>query len=307
MYEEDQTEEQQTDVEDRGDQVDQALLDDFHNEEGQEQETTQEAQGDDLDLDALKDLAGDDEKPRMVPHARFNEVNESLKAEREARLRLEEELARARGAGAVQPEAPADAKQDAGFDFEQADQRYTDALYEGDTEKARQIRAEIRAAERAEFERLAEEKAEARVMERLARQEQEQARSELEQVAAKITAKYSFLDSDSADADADAIGEVVALRDVYMARGDSPAEALNKAADRIAALNGVTGKPGSPSSNKLTGEQIQRNLEREQKIPPRDRGVGERANRIDYANLSDAEFEKLSDAEKAKARGDFIG
>ena len=216
-------------------------------------------------------------------------------------------MARARGAGAVQPEAPADAKQDAGFDFEQADQRYTDALYEGDTEKAQQIRAEIRAAERAEFERLAEEKAEARVMERLARQEQEQARSELEQVAAKITAKYSFLDSDSADADADAIGEVVALRDVYMARGDSPAEALNKAADRIAALNGVTGKPGSPSSNKLTGEQIQRNLEREQKIPPRDRGVGERANRIDYANLSDAEFEKLSDAEKAKARGDFIG
>ena len=307
MYEEDLNDEQQTDVEDRGDQVDQALLDDTHDEEGCEEGTAQEEQGDDLDPDAPKDLAGDDEKPRMVPHARFNEVNESLKAEREARLRLEEELARARGAGAVQPEAPADAKQEAGFDFEQADQRYTDALYEGDTEKARQIRAEIRAAERAEFERLAEEKAEARVMERLARQEQEQARSELEQVAAKIVAKYSFLDSDSADADADAIGEVVALRDAYMARGATPGEALAKAADRVAQLNGHAKAEPQAKERTLTQDQIGRSLEREQKIPPRDRGVGERANRIDYANLSDAEFEKLSDAEKAKARGDFIG
>lgn len=39
----------------------------------------------------------------MVPHARFNEVNENLKQERAERLRLEEELARARGQQPGQP------------------------------------------------------------------------------------------------------------------------------------------------------------------------------------------------------------
>lgn len=298
MQTDEMIEEQQEEleIEDRGDEVDPSLLDD---EQVEQDEQTEEPEA---------EAQQEEEKPRMVPHARFNEVNESLKAEREARLRLEEELARARGAAqqGVQQEAQEPEAADAGFDFTEADQRFMDAMYEGDTEKAAQIRAEIRAAERAEFEALAEARAEARIQERAQREQQEQGMAELQQAAAEITEKYSFLDAQSADADEDAIGEVVALRDVYIARGDSPAEALAKAADRIAALNGVTGKPDSPSSNKLTGEQIQRSLDRERQIPPRDRGVGERANRIDYANLSDEEFEKLSDAEKAKARGDFI-
>lgn len=290
-------------LEDRGDEVNPDLLDDDLDEEidaggGDGQ--------DDLDPDVLRELAGDEEKPRMIPHARFNEVNESLKAEREARLRLEEELARARGA-APAPEDEPDKEEPAGFDFEEADARLEEAMYEGDSETAKRIRAEIRAAERAEMERLAEEKAEARYRARMEEQRQQQARAELEEAAAQAAAKYSFLDGNSPDLDEEAVGEVVALRDAYVARGMGLAEALTKAADRVAMLHGYTDDTPVQGRQRLTADQITRNLEREKQIPARDKGVGERANRIDYENLSEEEFDSLSESEKRKARGDFVG
>ncbi|MNG35957.1 hypothetical protein D3C84_1228380 [compost metagenome] len=52
---------------------------------------------------------------------------------------------------------------------------------------------------------------------------------------------------------------------------------------------------------------IEQNLARERRIPPAMAGVGERARKIDFASLSEDEFEKLPEAEKRKARGDFVG
>lgn len=283
-------------AEDRGDDVDLETL-------AESAELADEAHEEQFDIDSLREIAGEEERPKMVPHARFNEVNESLKAEREARLQLEEELARARGAAQPEPK-PAD---EPSFDFDEADERYTQALYEGDTEKARQIRADIRAAEREEYERLAEERAEARVAERMAKQEQEQIQASLEKTAAELTEKYPFLDAQSPDVNHGAIDEVVALRNAYINRGTPAADALRQAADRVAKLYGVQDEQLGRQPARLTQEQINRNLGREQQIPPRDRGVGERAARIDYARLTEDEFDKLSDAEKAKARGDFIG
>lgn len=305
-------------LEDRGDEVSADLLDDELDEidaGGSEEQEEDDGEGGaadgDLDPDVLRELAGEDEKPRMIPHARFNEVNESLKAEREARLRLEEELARARGAAPV-PEEKQEADQPAVFDFEDADARLDEAMYEGDSDKAKQIRAEIRAAERAELERLAEEKAEARYQARMEAQQQKQAQTEFEQAAARAAAKYSFLDGNSPDLDEEAVGEVIALRDAYVGRGMGFAEALTKAADRVAKLYGHAeadddADPPAKEKQRLTADQIARNLEREKQIPARDKGVGERANRIDYENLSEDEFDNLSESEKRKARGDFVG
>lgn len=313
-YETDELE-QEVDLEqeDRGDEVSPDLLDDEPDEvdsgDGGEQE--EGTVDDDLDPDVLRELAGEEEKPRMVPHARFNEVNESLKSERETRLRLEEELARARGAAPAAKEEQ-QAEEPAGFDFEDADSRLDEAMYEGDSAKAKQIRAEIRAAERAELERLADEKAETRYQARMEEQRQEQAMDEFEKAAAQAAAKYSFLDGNSPDLDEEAVGEVIALRDAYVGRGMGLAEALTKAADRVAKLHGHTEveeeiDPPVKEKRRLTADQITRNLEREKQIPARDKGVGERANRIDYENLSEDEFDNLSESEKRKARGDFVG
>lgn len=304
--------------EDRGDEVSPDLLDDEPGEvdaggdEEQEEEVAGAADGADLDPDVLRELAGEEDKPRMIPHARFNEVNESLKAEREARLRLEEELARARGAAPPAKEEQQDNETPA-FDFDDADSRLDEAMYEGDSEKAKQIRAEIRAAERAELERLADERAEALYRARMEESEKARAATELEQAAAEVTAKFSFLDSSSPDMDEDAIGDVVALRDSYIGRGMKPGEALTRAADRVARILGHGDEPEAKPDGKkedkptLTPEQIEQSLEREKRIPARDKGVGERANRIDYENLSDDEFDRLSESEKRKARGDFVG
>lgn len=312
--------EQVLELEDRGDEVSPDLLDDDDLDEeidagggdGQEDGADDQAgKQDDLDPDVLRELAGEEEKPRMIPHARFNEVNESLKTEREARLRLEEELARAKGAAPAPQDKPAK-EEPAGFDFEDADARLDEAMYEGDSDKAKQIRAEIRAAERAELERLADEKAEARYQARMEEQRQEQTRTEFEKAAAQAAAKYSFLDGNSPDLDEEAVGEVIALRDAYVDRGMGLAEALTKAADRVAKLHGHTETeeetdPPAKEKQRLTADQITRNLDREKQIPARDKGVGERANRIDYENLSEDEFDNLSESEKRKARGDFVG
>lgn len=304
--------------EDRGDNVDPNLPDDDDeldvgsDGKGEGEGAPDDAKPDadeELDADDLAELAGEG-KSKSVPHSRFNEVNEQLKTERAERLRLEEELARARGAGKPQ-DKPADPPADApaAFDFDAAEERFAAALYEGDQAAAKQIRAEIRQAERAEFERMAEDRAEKRLQERMQQQEQESLKTRVETAAIDAVTKYPFLNSDADEANAEAIEEVVALRDYYVNRGTPLDQAIAKAADKVGKRY-ATEQPagdGKPDPVKPSAEQLARNLERSNRIPPRGVGAGERSQKMDYEALTEEQFDALPDAEKRKARGDFVG
>ena len=307
--------------EDRGDEVDPDLSDDDDDLPGDDADADgdgdADADADDFDADDLADLAGEggDKKPSMIPHARFNEVNEALKKERAERLQLEEELARTKGkvpkgddAGQQQQEPPA-------FDFKAKRKELRDALYEGNEERAEQLEDEIEAAKAAEFERRAEAKAQQLFESRQAEAEAKRIQAEVQTAATAAMTKYPLLNPEVEGHDPELLEEVIALRDFYIHQKDmSPGEAITKAADKVAG-RGAAAKDdgdGKPSGKKLkpdakpTTEQLRRNDERSRKIPPRDGGLGERASDIDWENLTEEEFENLPESVKRKERGDFV-
>ena len=281
--------------EDRGDEVDPSIVD--------EDEPAADDPEEEPDLELLAELAGEG-KAKMVPHARFNEVNETLKHERAERLRLEEELARARGQQpAPQADAPEAKPED--YDFDAAEDRYMDALLDGDKAAAAKIRNEIRAAEQRRFEEQSALTAKQAADEELRRRDAAEEQAVAGRVLAAALAKYPFLDHESDAADADAIEDVIARRDLYMRQGMPFAKALAAAVEKVGPRYAPQEAPAK-STRAATTEQIKRNLERERRIPAAMPGVGERGKDIDYAALSEDEFDALSEQDKRKARGDFV-
>lgn len=281
-----------TELLDRGDEVgDLPLEDDDLPLENQEEEGRQEA---------------DEPAParsKSVPHARFNEVNEALKLERAERLRLEEELARARGGQQAQHQEPQQPEQRAPeFDFKAARKQLREAIYEGDDEQAEQIEEEIERQTELKQARIAEQRARELLEQRASEQQQKDAQKAVQTVVAEAYETYPFLDIASPEASQDAIDEVVALRDLYISRGKSAAQAIAEAVAKI----GPRYSDAQPRKQDRSSA-IEQNLERERRIPPSMPGVGERARKIDYSNLSEDEFDALPEAEKRKARGDFVG
>lgn len=321
---------QDMDAEDRGDELTEDQIELWERDEAEEAEESDDDADDealdddeqddgDLDDQDDADADGDQQGPeqkgsRVVPHARFNEVNEQYKQEREARLRLEEELARLRG-GQPQPEqqeqaTPEQVQQaqaESEFDFDEAEGRYNEAIYDGDMDTAKQIRAEIRAAER----QAAEDAARAVLEQERAQMRAQQEQQQLQGVVAKAYEKYPFLNPQSGEVDQEAVDEVIAMRNLYLQKGMTAAEAIAKAVDKVGPRYADEAEPEQepapekPITNQRK-ETLERNLERSDRIPPTGAGVGERARKVDYSNLSEAEFANLSEQEKRRARGDFL-
>lgn len=290
-------------------------------QEGGEEEIDEgdEDRGDDLeddaDIEALAktvegkdqdDDAEEEEEPRAqdkgkqrVPYDRFREVNDELKKEREERIRLEERLKLREEQTSADDSKKEKPKE---FNFDAAEDAYQDAVLEGDKEKARQIRAEIRAEEI----RIAEARAEERIMVR-------ETLRKVEDVTTKAYEKYPFLDHESDDANKDAIAEVVEWRDFYHAKGDSWDKALSRAVEKVGKLYAPKEEKrakGDSEDDKPKGRNVvdikQRNAGIEKKIPPAATGAsGAREARVDWKSLSDKEWEDLPESEKRKARGDI--
>lgn len=200
------------------------------------------------------DAAG---KPKFVPHARFNEVNEEKKTAVGEAQTLREQLAAVnaqlelvkKGGKLPTEEAPVDAAAaKAADDAKAADEKYRterrallksqqEAILEGDVEKAAAVAEQL------------EEQAEARSQERLEatiKRTREETRAEVEQTltvsqmqtraenAAKtVFEAYPFLDNKSEKPDVDAINLVVMKRDKLISEGKDPVEAMLTAAKEV--------------------------------------------------------------------------
>jgi hypothetical protein len=197
--------------------------------------------------------------PQSIPYDRFAEVNskrkaaeEAAQAEREARIRLEEQLKYLRQ-GQTRQQAPA-APAAPAVDIKALTKERNAALLEGDDDRVADIEAQIEA----ERLRQAEERAFARLQKEREKEQEQAAAATLKQAAAEIIAVYPFLNSASPDADADAIEDVMALRDRNIAKGLAPAEALRKAVERFkpafdarvgaSADTGDAGSQGDPAA-----------------------------------------------------------
>lgn len=270
----------------------------------------------DLELDELDELAS--ARSDTVPHARFNEVNEQLKATRQE---LEELRAKQQGAG-----APAGSDKGAGtgddkageaepaFDLAAKEREYHDAIIDGDEERAAELRAEIR-----EFERQETIDAVLRAQDARKAQEQEELSKAEEQrlfdeEVKAVVADYPKFDSTKPDADEEGMTLLIAKRNYLIEhQGVAPHEALRQAADHIAKVQGYTkasaADPGKQESvrTQRRGESAQRNAVAQEQQPPAMGGAsaGERG-RGDVPNvddLSEEDWDNLPEAERDKLLG----
>lgn len=225
----------------------------------------------------------------VIPRARFDEVNAKLHAEREEVERLRAELNARTTADTVTPDV---------IDVDELEDAYFEAILEGDKARAKEIRATINS----EIYAKAEAASTAAVSRQLT--EREVQVSFANTVSQTIT-DYPFLDSNSAEANPDAIADVVEWRDLYISKGDSPAVALQKAAAKVAPL--YASKPETvvepaPSVDQRKQKALAAAANAAANQPPRvDAGVGNRAIPVGDSIISDQnKWEKASDAERLR-------
>jgi len=238
----------------------------------------------------------DQQKAPMVPKSRLDEVLAKQKA-------LQKQLDEINQAKQQQLENAPE------YDFAAKEAEYQQLVLDGEAEKAVSLRNEIRNAEKDQFMFEVQQK-----MGQTVQQSQEM--TALQAKAAEIEAKYSVLNENSADFNADLQTEVIELRNAFMTQGYAPADALEKATNYTLAVKQPTllnPEPVQPTKkvdteveNKQKVANINKKLQAADSQPPQMKGEGARGEKkIDLNMLSDDEFSALPEETLRRLRGDF--
>ena len=247
------------------------------------------------------------QKGQTVPKSRMDEV---IKERNELRREME---ALKEAQKPPPPAAPA-------YDFEGKEKLYQDAILDGESEKAKAIRAEINEATRAQLSaELTQE------VERTVNRKNEE--SALQIAADKLQQDFPMFNQDSSDYDEAMTQEVIDLRDAFITQGVRPVDALAKASDYVIKTNniavpeaeestGLAGKTAPPkkgvdevATQRKKKAQVAQKLDAAAKQPPELPGEsssnhGEKA--LDISNLSEEEFNALPEATLKRLRGDIL-
>lgn len=243
-----------------------------------------------------------DKQPGHIPKSRFDEVIAERNAEREANAELKRRLEALEAAAKTKEPEP---KKEEAKSIDALELEYANLMLEGDIEKAVKLRSQINASIREQAEAAAEQKISAREAER----SQKAIANELAAMSAQVVKDYPYLDTEDG---ALVIPQITALRDAYVAKGESPAAALRKAADFIAPKfdpnpQGKDDPKAELKTDPRTAQAIARGIKDSAAQPPQMSGVGNRAMETvkrDVTRMSEEEFEALPESEKRKMRGD---
>ena len=223
----------------------------------------------------------------VIPRARFDEVNAKLHAAREEAEQLRAALA-ARESAPQAKEAP--------IDVDALEDAYFEAILEGDKDKAKTIRAQINAEIYQKAEAVSAETVAKRITER-------EVQSSFAQAVSHTVEAYPFLDSNSPDANAEAIADVVEWRDFYISKGEAPAIALQRAANKVAPLYSKQSEPvAEPVVDKRKQQALVNGAKAAAAQPPRvDAGVGNRTIPSGDSIIGNQEkWERASEAERLR-------
>lgn len=238
-----------------------------------------------------------------IPKARFDEVNEARKTAQAELERANAELERLRSvkpaATPATQAAPVEVASD--FDEDAKEEAYIEAMLEGDTAKAKEIRKEINAHLREQAAVEVETRNNARTQ-----------ANNLQSASTQAVEDFPYLDTPDGEF---ALGLIVAQRNADIARGVPAHVALANAVQKIAprfAPDGQTtpskGLPGGkPAIDTRTQQAIERGAADSLRQPASiQAGIGNRADsvRVNVADLDEEQFATLSLADKKRARGD---
>ena len=233
-----------------------------------------------------------DEKSHMVPKSRMDE-------EIARRRQLEDRLAK------LEEGSKPDVAPEPEFDFDGKEAEYMDAVLDGETDKAQQVRKEIRSAER---ESMAKElRKDIHNTTNVTKQQ-----LDLDVAVSDMVASYPVLDSQSDEANADMIADANELMGMYAQKGMTQADALRKAvrmtlASSMPELLQPKAVESKPAAKKRTTD-VKKKLEAASAQPAKLKGesAATRGNEVvDISTMTDSDFDQLSDAQMKRLRGDF--
>lgn len=239
-----------------------------------------------------------DQRQQRIPKARFDEVNTRKNALEQLLEEAQRQIEELRQAG-TPPANTVDAPP--AFDEAAKEREYLEAVIDGDTDKAVQIRASInsniRQQARQDFE---------------VDQSSRAAATDLQSASEQAVVDFPYLDTPDG---AEAIELIVASRDSKVARGMPIGEALRQAvasiAQRFMPLDTETPtatlQGGQPVKDLRPANALARGAADSNLQPPTlQTGTGNRtvAGRVNVAEMSEEQFENLSVAEKRRMRGD---
>ena len=124
--------------------------------------------------------------------------------------------------------------------------------------------------------------------------------------------QYPEFNDSSEFANTEAIGELVEMRDFFIAaKGMSPAEAITKAAEKVARMYGLGAEPEVIDETKPVDDRTVVAIKRGARVAAGQPstaavGVGTRqdAAKVNIQTMSEEQFEALPEAEKRRMRGD---
>lgn len=220
----------------------------------------------------------------VIPRARFDEVNAKLHAEREEAARLRAELE----ALTKKPE-PTDNSIDT------LEDEYFEAMIAGDKTKAKEIRATINAEIFTRAQAASEETVTATLTQR-------EMQTSFSKAVEQTVSAYPFLDSTKPEANAEAIAEVVEWRDFFIAKGESPAVALQKSAGKVAPLYAAKSEPTPPAVDTRKQKAVEVAAKTANAQPPSvEAGVGNRSIPLGDDLINDQnKWDKASEAERQR-------
>lgn len=181
---------------------------------------------------------------------------------------------------------------------------------EGDVDGAAIRLAEAQAARDAAVTDAATQSVAAQMTER-------QVQNALDQAKDRVEETYDFLDSTNSDTfEPELVSDVVALRDSYIGKGHEPGAALELAAEKIARIEYPERfTAAAPASETVAAKpKPQADLSAKAKAsaaqPPATNQAGttdavESQEKMDVFNLSEEDFDRLTETQLAKLRGDF--
>jgi hypothetical protein len=271
----------------------------------------------DTDTEARAETAGEgsdeparDEKGRFIPKERLDKEISKRKA-LEEELRNEREQRRA----GVQADKDSELRKNLETEITDLEGQYEEHMKTGATDKAAELGRKLRAKER-ELAKLENETLSARSREAI----KEEIR--VEALIEKLVGDYPSLDPANEDEyDQDTVDMIEGLRARYLAAGKRPSAALREAVEKVMKRAEKPASEDKPVEKGLSRsgaddrreEAVKKALDAKARQPQKtvagkdsDALGGDLGDPKKLARLSDAEWDKLPDDVKRKARGDFV-
>jgi len=257
-------------------------------EDSGEEELLAEDEGDTQQPEGT-DETGLAQKEPMIPKSRFDEVLAKQKA---LQKKLDDALA---------PQVE-DVKEAPEFDFDTKEIEYQTLVMEGESEKATQLRKEIREAEKQQMMFEVQAK-----MGQTVSQNQEMV--DLQTKATQLEAMYPELNQANPEFNQDKTNEVLELRDAYMTQGYMGADALDKAVKLLMGTPAPQAPKADPVQEKIVEKKkianTTKKVQASEKQPPAMKGKNKVEKKVDINKMSVDEFAALPDETLRRMRGDF--